>query len=258
MPTSRGSSHVPPLSGVKPRAPNGSQNRASSAATVKSAASGEVEADAGRPAPDARTPPAPAPCSSSGIEPVRRATAAAAGSTADAWPRRVPTAGVAADDVERRRRSGRPRPSSTIARTDSSRPGRVDGVDQRRPSSRRRGRCASRAGRACRRSTAVRRCSTGTAASDRGRLARRSGTRGRSAGGDGVERRLQVGRPAGRVGQAHRPVLAARQQDRGVAGRGDLAPLVLAPRGRGRPPAGRPRRGTSGSRVPRSHWVSPT
>src|SRR6266540_6392851 len=38
MPTSRGSSHVPPLSGVKPRRANGSQNRASRAATQKSAA----------------------------------------------------------------------------------------------------------------------------------------------------------------------------------------------------------------------------
>ena len=38
-PTSRGSSQVAPLSGVKPRALKGSQNRASSAATVKSAAS---------------------------------------------------------------------------------------------------------------------------------------------------------------------------------------------------------------------------
>ena len=36
---SRGSNHAAPLSGVKPRAMNGSQNRASSAATQKSAAS---------------------------------------------------------------------------------------------------------------------------------------------------------------------------------------------------------------------------
>ena len=42
-PTSRGSSHVAPESGLKPRVTNGSQNTASSAATVKSAASARLQ-----------------------------------------------------------------------------------------------------------------------------------------------------------------------------------------------------------------------
>ncbi len=51
-PTKRGRSHVPPLSGVKPRAANGSQSRASFAAMQKSDAEREVQPEPGGPAAD--------------------------------------------------------------------------------------------------------------------------------------------------------------------------------------------------------------
>ena len=51
-PTSRGSSQVEPESGLKPRSTNGSQNTASAAATVKSAASARLQP---RPAAQPRT-----------------------------------------------------------------------------------------------------------------------------------------------------------------------------------------------------------
>src|SRR3954452_16895613 len=44
-------------------------------------------------------------------------------------------------------------------------------------------------------------------------------------GGDRVERALQVARAAGRIRQSNGPLLTARQQDRRVAGRGELTAL---------------------------------
>ena len=65
---------------------------------------------------------------------------------------------------------------------------------------------------------------------------------------DLLERALQVG---GRwVGQAHRAVLARRQQHRGVPRRRRPRPAGSCTRCRGRPPVGRRRRGTCASRCP--------
>ena len=147
-----------------------------------------------------------------------------------------------------------PAPSSTIdphalvaCRRASTR------VDEAAHHRRRRSRCACRAGRAC---------SAQHAAVERRRRDRRPtrsvAHRRANSSAMASSAPLQVGRAAGRIGQPHRPVLAARQQDRGVPGRGDLAALVRRPRARGRPRAGRRRRGTCATTVPRSHCVSPT
>ena len=159
----------------------------------------------------------------------------------------------------RRRRSGRPRrPARSPAPARRARRRRWHRAA--RSSSRRRGRCACRAGRASGAGRLRRAPPPGRAPGRRDRRWSPVAPGGAVAepGGDGVEGRLQVGGPAGRIGEAHRARLAARQQDRGVARRGDLAPLVLGHAARGRRRAGRRRPRTCGSTVPRSHCVSPT
>ena len=142
---------------------------------------------------------------------------------------------VAADDVEpaaevvadagQQDRRGRLRPGSR------ARDGR-----SARPRSRHRSHCASRAVDR-KRSTRV----ESTPSPAAGSVMQRS--LALEARRDGVERALQVAGAAGRLGEPHRTVLAAREQDRRVARHGHLAALVLAPhlevdRGAGRPPRG--------------------
>ena len=116
---------------------------------VKSAASASWKPMPGRPAPHRAHD--------------RHLDVAAAAGSAGA-PARAAGAGCCRRAAARRRSALRatmsappqkwsPAPASTMTRTASSRPARVDGVDERRPSSRRRSRCASRAGRASSRST---------------------------------------------------------------------------------------------------------
>ena len=157
--------------------------------------------------------------------------------------------GAAAEVVAAARRAG----SRARARRV---PAALDRVDQAGHHRRRRSRCASRADRAQAEHAVVssrRPAAVGSLAVDVGHRPRRTRSRDR---GERVRRGRRA--PPGRVGQAHRAVLAARQQDRRVSGRGQLAALVLGRRARGRPRVGRRRRGTCARRVPRSHCVSPT
>ncbi len=156
-PTRRGSSHVAPLSGVKPRSPNGSQKRASSAATVKSAASAIWKPMPGRPTPHlahhrdlhactaAGSAGAPAPGGGAGC--CRRAACGrsagrVAGDDVGAAAEVIARA-LEHDDAHARRRSRAPRPRR-----------------RGRASSRRRSRCACRAGRGAASSTPRRRRAT--------------------------------------------------------------------------------------------------
>ena len=122
----------PPLSGVKPRSANGSQKRASSAAIGEVGGQRELEADAGRPAPHRAHDRAPATVAISGISrwAWRRQPALDA-----ADPRsRSPGAALRAT-MSTPPQKWSPAPVSTMTRTASSRPARVERVDQRRRSS---------------------------------------------------------------------------------------------------------------------------
>ena len=145
-PTRRGSSQVAPLSGVKPRSVNGSQNRASSAAIVKSAASASWNP---MPAAHPRTSHTTGTCTSQQQRDRAGAPASAAGAGCCRRAACAPIAGRALRaTMSAPPQKWSPAPSSTITRTRSSVPARVERVDERRASSRRRARCASRAGRA--------------------------------------------------------------------------------------------------------------
>ena len=240
-PTRRGSSHVAPLSGVKPRAANGSQNRASSAATVKSAASASWSPMPGGPAPHARTRPAPAPRASAGSA-GGPATAAGAGCCRRAGAR------VAGRRVAGRRcrtppQKWSPAPASTIAAHRLVAPG---GVDRRRsapPPSRRRSRCASsgrssvEAQHARRRATiAARRRRTSVPA-----LVRSLPSANRAAMASSAPCRSVA--PPGGSGRRTGP--CSRLGSRIVAWPGVVtSPRWFSAPARGRPPAGRRRRGS--------------
>ena len=119
MPASRGSSQVPALSGVKPRSANGSQNRASDAATVKSLAR-------------ARWNPMPAaqPCTRHTTGTWTDSTSGTRRWASDGTRRWIdPTRGRGASGPPALRatmsappQKWSPAPASTIARTRSSRP----------------------------------------------------------------------------------------------------------------------------------------
>ena len=141
-PTRRGSSQVAPLSGVKPRSANGSQKRASSAATVKSAASARW-----RPMPAAQ----PAHRADHRDLHVEQRAGSAGGPATAAGAGCCPTRGLrVAAGALRATMSAPPQkcspaPASRMTRTASSRPARSTASIEPRTSSRRRSRCACRA-----------------------------------------------------------------------------------------------------------------
>ena len=249
-PIRRGSIHETPLSGVKPRSQNGAQKRASSAATVTSAASASAS-------------PMPASPALHGADhrrlhglqqrdqPVRLGGQPALDAARPAAASHLPPRALRATTSAPLQKCS-PSAASAMTRTASSRPAAssasmspahhlvVEGVALRL------------AGRA-----------SGAAPRPRQRRSTRRRDRTRSLVlepfDDGVERGAEAGAVTARwIGQPHRPVLAAGQQDRRVTRGGDDAALVGRARCRCRPPAARPRRGSLRVTSPRIHWVSPT